>query len=124
LFRGTLHNTESQAEFDIPMLGRFKVFISQKKSWMKEECEAFLSIRPEKILISKNSAENFSNTLKGIVSSIVYYGRSTQYNILLSNQMTVQVFEQNEEHFPQEHIDYDDEVYLYFQKENVVLLEK
>ena len=38
--------------------------------------------------------------------------------------MLVQVFEQNEEHFPQESIDYDDQVYLYWQKENVVLFEK
>ena len=38
--------------------------------------------------------------------------------------VNVQVFEQNEEHFPQEVIDYDDQVYLYWQKENVVLVEK
>lgn len=124
LFTGTLHNVETEAEFDIPLLGRFKTLISQKKSWVEEGCNASLSIRPEKILISKKPAENFSNTLKGTVASIVYYGRSTQYNVLLSNQMTIQVFEQNEEHFPQEDIDYDDEVYLYWQKENVVLLEK
>ena len=36
----------------------------------------------------------------------------------------LQVFEQNEEHFPQETIDYDNEVNLYWQKENVVILEK
>ncbi len=50
--------------------------------------------------------------------------RSTQYNILLKNQMRLQVFEQNEEHFQQEVIDYDNEVNLYWQKENVVILEK
>ena len=36
----------------------------------------------------------------------------------------VHVFEQNEEHFPHEIIDYDSQVYLYWQKENVVLLER
>jgi ABC-type Fe3+/spermidine/putrescine transport system ATPase subunit len=91
---------------------------------MHEECDVYMSIRPEKIFISKKPVQNFSNTLTGIVSSIVYHGRSTQYNILLKNQMKLQVFEQNEEHFPQENIDYDDEVFLYWQKENVVLLEK
>ena len=62
--------------------------------------------------------------LQGTVASIVYHGRSTQYNVRLSNGQMVQVFEQNEEHFPKEVIDYDDQVYLYWQKENVVLLEK
>jgi hypothetical protein len=51
------------------------------------------------------------------VHSIVYHGRSTQYNVLLKNQMRIQVFEQNEEHFPQEVIDYDNEVNLYWQRE-------
>ncbi len=67
---------------------------------------------------------NFSNGMKGTVQSIVYHGRSTQYNVNLSNKTRVQVFEQNEEHFAQEVIDYDNEVYLYWQKENAVLLEK
>ena len=61
---------------------------------------------------------------KGTVKSIVYHGRSTQYNIRLKNGARVQVFEQNEEHFPQEVIDYDNEVYLYWQKENMVILEQ
>lgn len=83
-----------------------------------------ISLRPEKIFISKKEVKNFSNALKGTVQSIVYHGRSTQYNILLKNQMRLQVFEQNEEHFQQEVIDYDNEVNLYWQKENVVILEK
>ena len=83
-----------------------------------------MSIRPEKIFISKKEAKNFSNVLKGTVQSIVYHGRSTQYNVVLSNKTRLQVFEQNEEHFAQEVIDYDNEVYLYWQKENAVLLQK
>jgi len=83
-----------------------------------------MSIRPEKIFISKKEVKNFSNHLKGIVQSIVYHGRSTQYNVNLKNGSRIQVFEQNEEHFPQEVIDYDNEVNLYWQKENVVILER
>ena len=83
-----------------------------------------MSLRPEKIEISKTPMAGFSNALQGIVQSIVYHGRSTQYNILLKNGSRIQVFEQNEEHFPQEVIDYDNEVNLYWQKENVVILEK
>lgn len=124
ILKGSLHNVESEPYMQIPNLGKFQIYIPQKKGWMYEGCDMYMSIRPEKIFISKKPVKNFSNTLTGTVSSIVYHGRSTQYNIILKDQTKLQVFEQNEEHFPQENIDYDDEVYLYWQKENVVLLEK
>lgn len=124
ILSGNLVNFETDPCIDIPDLGRFKVHISVKKDWMKEGCPMMMSIRPEKIFISKKPVEKFSNGVKGTVQSIVYHGRSTQYNVNLSNKMRVQVFEQNEEHFAQEVIDYDNEVYLYWQKENAVLLEK
>lgn len=108
----------------IPDLGEFALYLPQQKAWMQEGREILMSIRPEKIFITKKEAKNFSNHLKGTVQSIVYHGRSTQYNILLKNKMRLQVFEQNEEHFPQEVIDYDHEVFLYWQKENAVILEK
>lgn len=121
---GKLRNLDSDPEIEIPNLGNFKLTIPQIKNWMKEGCDMMMSLRPEKIFISKKEVKNFSNHLKGTVQAIVYHGRSTQYNILLKNQMRIQVFEQNEEHFPQEVIDYDNEVNLYWQKDNVVILEK
>jgi spermidine/putrescine transport system ATP-binding protein len=125
ILSGTLRNLDlPEQEIDIPDLGRFKLYIAQKKTWMYEGCDILISLRPEKIFISKKEVKNFSNTLKGSVQSIVYHGRSTQYNILLKNHLRLQVFEQNEEHFPQEVFDYDNEVNLYWQKENVVILEK
>ncbi len=124
ILHGYLRNIDTSPEIVIADLGSFRVDIPQKKEWMHEKAEVMISLRPEKILISKKEVKNFSNTLKGTVQSIVYHGRSTQYNILLKNQMRIQVFEQNEEHFPQEVIDYDNEVNLYWQKENVVILEK
>lgn len=123
ILNGTLHNLDTNPEIDVPHMGRFKVFIPQKKEWMYEECEAALSLRPEKIFISKKPVENFANTLTGVVSQIVYHGRSTQYNVIINNQFKLQVFEQNEEHFAQEDIDYDDEVFLYWQIKNALLLE-
>jgi spermidine/putrescine transport system ATP-binding protein len=123
IFYGTLQNIDTQPEISIPDLGTFPLFIAKHKSWMKDNHHIFLSIRPEKILISKKETPNFSHVLKGTVQSIVYHGRSTQYNVVLNNQMKLQVFEQNEEHFPQEDIDYDNEVYLHWQKENMVILE-
>ncbi len=125
IMSGTLrHLSSAEPEIEIPDLGCFKLLISHIKPWMKEGCDILMSTRPEKIFISKKEAKNFSNVVKGVVQSIVYHGRSTQYNILLKNHLKLQVFEQNEEHFPQEVIDYDNEVNLYWQKENVVLLEK
>lgn len=125
IFHGTLKNVDQDPEIDIANLGVFKAYLPKRKEWMKEGAEVLMSVRPEKIFISKREAtQNFSNHLKGVVASIVYHGRSTQYNVLLKNGMRVQVFEQNEEHFPQDVIDYDQEVYLYWQKENSVLLEK
>lgn len=121
---GQLRNLEEKPEIEIPDLGKFQVYIPQRKEWMKEGCDIVMSIRPEKLLISKKEALNFSNSIKGTVQSIVYHGRSTQYNVLLKNQTKVQVFEQNEENFPHQVIDYDNEVTLYWQKENVVVLEK
>ncbi len=124
ILSGQLRNIDSEPEIEIPDLNRLKIYIPQKKDWMKEGCDIMISIRPEKIFISKKEVKNFSNMLKGTVQSIVYHGRSTQYNVVLKNQIRLQVFEQNEEHFQQEVIDYDNEVYLYWQKENVVILEK
>ena len=124
IWHGILRDLDTEPEIEVPELGRFKVYIAKKKEWMKEGHDLMMSIRPEKIFISKTEAEKFSNQLTGTVHSIVYYGRSTQYNVELENGSRIQVFEQNEEHFPHEEIDYDDKVYLYWQKENVVLLEK
>ncbi|MFI5333060.1 MAG: ABC transporter ATP-binding protein [Candidatus Babeliales bacterium] len=146
LFQGTLQLQDGSPKIEVPGLGLFEIslhknpslfvltneakpqevlnFAGLKRDWVTEGRRIVMSIRPEKFEISKQPLQGFSNCLKGTVKSIVYHGRSTQYNVRLSNDMIVQVFEQNEEHFPQEVIDYDDTVYLYWQKENVVLLER
>ncbi|NDD57713.1 MAG: ABC transporter ATP-binding protein [Chlamydiae bacterium] len=121
---GILRNLSTEPTMEAAELGKFKLSVPQIKPWMQDGCSLLMSIRPEKIFISKTEVPNFSNHLKGTVQSIVYHGRSTQYNVILKNGIKLQVFEQNEEHFPQQVIDYDNEVYLYWQKENVVLLEK
>jgi spermidine/putrescine transport system ATP-binding protein len=122
IFDGNLVVEDGETKFEVPDLGTFIVSPPHNSTLFSQK-EAVMSIRPEKIFISKKPVENFTNTLKGSVSSIVYTGRSTLYEVVLKNRIKVQVFEQNEEHFPQETIDYDDEVYLSWQKENIVLLE-
>lgn len=124
IFEGKLTSDGQDAKFSVNELGSFFVLPhSTKKTIVCGLKEAVMSVRPEKIYISKKPVENFSNTLKGIVHSIVYNGRSTLYEVIVAGNHKIQVFEQNEEHFPKEDIDYDDEVYLCWQKENGQLLE-
>jgi len=120
---GTLHVIDDQQQVEVEGLGYFQVYFPSEKYWIIPGRRLIMSIRPEKIFISKKEKEGFSNHMTGKVVNIIYYGRTTQYHVKLRNGQLLTVFEQNEEHFPQENIDYDDNVHLYFQKENVVLLE-
>lgn len=124
IFKGLYKKVGNHAKIDIDKLGIFDVVMPKDALWYTHGCTIYMSLRPEKIMISKKELTGFSNELMGIVESIVYHGRSTQYNVRLKNGMLVSVFEQNEEHFEREVIDYDNHVYLYWQKENVVVLEK
>ncbi len=124
IFKGVVTISHESAHITFSGLGTFEITASKGGEWLRDGSVAYMSLRPEKIEISKTPMIGFSNKLEGVVKSIVYHGRSTQYNVELKDGQIVQVFEQNEEHFPQEVIDYDDLVFLYWQKENVVLLEK
>lgn len=117
-------NTSDKNYLVIPALGEFEVYITEEKYWLESGKKVLMSLRPEKILISKSPVTGFANMTEGVVDQIIYHGRSTQYNVRLKDNSLLQVFEQNAEHFPQEHIDYDDIVFLYWQKESGVLLEK
>ncbi|PCI78153.1 spermidine/putrescine ABC transporter ATP-binding protein [Candidatus Aerophobetes bacterium] len=125
LFSGTLHHLKTDPIFTTAHLGTFQCSLQGANPWTYEGVEASLSIRPEKIHISKKRLDNFINTLEGIVTQIVYYGRSTQYTVLVNNQFSVHVFEQNALHLekPQESIDYDDAVFLHWHSSNSILLE-
>ncbi len=124
IFKGILRIEKNNYLLEVPGLDTFSLYVATPKPWIYDGNSVHLSLRPEKIWISKSEVIGFSNHLIGMVESIVYHGRSTQYNIKLTNGMVIQVFEQNEEHFPREIIDYDSEVHLYWQKENAVLLER
>lgn len=123
IIEGVLRAKKDDWHVEVEDLGNFAVFTPVKKNWMIAGCRLFVSIRPEKIFISKKAISGFSNHLIGRVNNIIYYGRATQYDVVLRNGLIITAFEQNEEHFPQEEIDYDDVVNLYFQKENVILLD-
>ena len=123
LFSGTLANIEQDTNLTVPHLGTFACFLPGKKPWVYEQAEVALSLRPEKIQIHKARQEAFDNTLEGIVTQIVYYGRSTQYTVLVNNQFPIQVFEQNQRGLD-DNIDYDDSVFLHWNRVSGVLLER
>ena len=124
IFSGILKKAEEGFVFDVQDLGKFLISIEEPKDWMQEGTKAYLSLRPEKIWLSIKETSGLANHLEGVVESIVYQGRATKYNIRLNDEMLIHVFEQNEEHFPKEVIDYGMHVHLYWQKENAVLLER
>ena len=124
ILEGTFRDDGTRQTLAVADLGELEVVVARTKLWASDGARLLMSLRPEKIMMSKKPLADFSNMVKGVVKAIVYHGRSTQYNIKVSDTHILQVFEQNEEHFVQEVIDYDDEVYLYWQKENVVVLER
>lgn len=127
IIQGFLVQRDDQWYLDVDKMICLSIKLSDnadQAALFKDGDEAYIGIRPEKIEISKKNLDNFSNCLTGMVQSIVYQGRFTQYNVRLQNGYILQVFEQNERHFQGDVIDYDDKVYVYWQKENAMLLKK
>ncbi len=124
LFRGIIEQFGARTFINVDVLDRFEIVPEVVKIFIKPGNKVLMSLRPEKIFITKKQLEGFSNLLRGIVVGIIYHGRSTLYNIRVANDQIIQVFDQNDQHIPLEDIAYDDEVNLYWQKENAVLLEK
>jgi spermidine/putrescine transport system ATP-binding protein len=124
IFEGTLHLKDDGSTVEVDEVGEFSVYIPKQQKWMLPGCRLFLSVRPEKILVTKKMHSEFANHLEGVVDNIIYYGPATKYQIRLQNGRLISVFEQNEEHFPKEVLDYDDRVNVYFRPENIVLLER
>jgi len=123
ILEGMAIEKEGTLYISVPQLGDFEVVASPAHAWVEPGRNVHMSIRPEKIFITRCDP-SADNIIQGTVESIVYHGRSTQYNVRLHNHQLLQVFEQNEEHVPSEVIDYDDVVNVYWQKENVVLLQR
>lgn len=122
LFTGTLQCVNPDACTVATQAGTFSVLIDPNKPWIKPGRTVLLSVRPEKIEISKNEEEGFTNHATGMIDATIYHGRATEYLINV-NGKRVNVFEQNEEHFVRDSMTDGDTVHLYWQKENAVLLE-
>lgn len=122
ILEGTVSKKEEDKISLSTILGNFTLDEKKTGAWVKDGSRALLTIRPEKILITKKANKHFSNFLEGVVVSIIYTGRSTFYEVLVGDTK-IKVFEQNDEHIEKEEIDYDDKVFLYWQRENTLALE-
>lgn len=123
LLKGVLSCRLHETTLLAPDIGSLKVMTNQSNHWVEDGKEAILSIRPEKIVISKNQLKGFSNHLTGHVSALIYHGRAIEYHVRVNGKKIFYVFEQNKNLFDREAIREDDLVNLYWQRENAVLLE-
>lgn len=124
LFEGKLTFKENMLFVEINGLGNFQASVNDSHNWTNNENKVFMNLRPEKIFITKKEMSHFDNKLNGKVSSIIYYGKASLFNVMLNNKDMIQVFEQNNELFPEEIIKIGDSVNLYWQKDSVTLLKK
>ena len=120
---GIIVDEDKGSYIEVEHLGKFDILL-QDKEQREDGSRVCLSLRPEKIFISKQPMDGFTNVLSGVVEEIVYHGRSTEYSVRIKNGTLLKVFEQNEEHFPKEVVDSGDTVKLYWQKENAVIVSK
>lgn len=83
---------------------------------------AHVSVRPEKILISKEPFDVEYNALIGIVDEIAYWGDVSMYHIQLASKQTIQVMVPNLLRGADRPITWNDKVYLHWKPQNGVLL--
>ncbi len=132
ILRGSFVVKDKTIGVEVPGIGVFALDVTSAPAGLlaegcltvQEGAQAFISIRPEKIMISRRAIEGMEPKLTGKVETKVYYGHSTMYQVRANDSVILRVFEQNEEHVRQEVIDYDDPVFLYWIDKNVVVLER
>lgn len=123
LFSGIFRRSATGCMVEIASLGTFSVVVDAAKASLADGSAVLLSLRPEKIEITKDVQQGFANHIRGRVDSMIYHGRSTEYLIKIGEHV-INVFEQNEEHFARDAIVEGDEINLYWQMENAILLER
>lgn len=98
-----------------------KIYVSPASSAALDSL-ANVSIRPEKILISKEPFDLDYNVLSGTVSEIAYYGDVSMYHIELPSKQIIQAMVPNLLRGSERQITWNDKVYLHWKPQNGVLL--
>ena len=82
-----------------------------------------IAVRPEKIFISQHEPENDEDTrLKGVVEDFGYFGNLSLYRIRLNTGKIVQVSAQNRRRSVEQHLEWDDEVFISWRPRSAVIL--
>lgn len=81
-----------------------------------------ISLRPEKILISKEPFDVDYNVLSGVVDEIAYWGDVSMYHIQLESKQIIQIMVPNLLRGANRPITWNDKVYLHWKPQNGVVL--
>ena len=122
LFQGTVAIIESDhmlingTELNTPLK-------AQPISGLAKDQSVWVAVRPEKISISKQPAEDSRATsLKGTVWDIGYYGNLSVYRVKTEDGKVVQVSTQNQRRLAEREISWDEEVYLSWDLSSSIVL--
>ena len=81
-----------------------------------------VALRPEKVMIEKTMpTENEQKFVKGMVEDFGYFGNLSIYRVRTESDHIIQVSKQNRDRVEQS-IKWDDEVYLSWENESLMLL--
>ncbi|EDO66704.1 predicted protein [Francisella tularensis subsp. holarctica FSC022] len=101
-------------------------FVLRRNIEAIEDQEIWVGLRPEKIVISKDKPEDYNpnkpvNCIKGIVEDIAYMGGLSTYHVRTANGNIIKSTDFNIERNA-DHPSWDDEVYLTWESENIMVL--
>ena len=83
-----------------------------------------VAVRPEKIFVDKEPPSGGDRTvIKGIVEDLGYFGNLSIYRVKLATGHIVQVSAQNRRRLATHQVEWDDEVFLYWDNASAVLLD-
>jgi putrescine transport system ATP-binding protein len=93
-----------------------KVLTHHEKVW--------IALRPEKIEISKDKPEADYNMIQGKVWDIAYIGNTSTYHVKLANGTTIKAQRVNRNRLSKRLITWEDDVWLYWNRDASVVLTK
>ncbi|MED7789425.1 ABC transporter ATP-binding protein [Francisella sp. 19X1-34] len=101
-------------------------FVLRRNIEAIEDQEIWIGLRPEKIVISKEKPDDYDpqnpvNCIKGIVEDIAYMGGLSTYHVRTTNGYIVKSTDFNIERNA-DHPSWDDEVYLTWESQNIMVL--
>jgi len=99
------------------------VLVGRSASELAAGAQVSCAVRPEKIFISPEPPDaNGRTVVKGVVLDLGYFGNLSLYQVKLATGKIVQVSAQNRRRSVERTLEWDDEVYLSWDDESIVVL--